>query len=259
MTCFGSLLRAGAAIALLGLAASSSALADPLSQPCRVADEYLGLAGKLDRAAARLKDGDPFKILVVGSSSTAGVGATSPAKAYTERLEEELESRLADVEVEVIARGVGGETAVGAEARIVKELGAAKPDLVIWQIGTNDVYRRIDLATFRMTAERGLKDIAAAGVDVALLDPQYVAQDEALYAPYLGAIEQLSVATGVPVARRFAAMRAVAKAGGAGMISRDRLHMNDAGHACVGAFLAEALDRKLAPTPPAIAEAHRPT
>jgi acyl-CoA thioesterase-1 len=256
---FLSVVRASVIVLLLALASSSSVLADPLSQPCRVADEYLGLAGKLDRAAARLKDRDPFRILVVGSSSTAGVGATSPAKAYTKRLEEELERRLAGVEVDVIARGVGGETAVGAEARLAKELGVAKPDLVIWQIGTNDVYRKVDIATFRATAEKGLQEVAAAGVDVALLDPQYVPQDEALYAPYVGALEQLSAATGVPLARRFAAMRALAKAGGAAMISRDRLHMNDAGHACVGAFLAEALDRKLAPTPPAIAEAHRPT
>ncbi|WP_245479596.1 SGNH/GDSL hydrolase family protein [Hansschlegelia zhihuaiae] len=253
------MVRSSAAVVLLALASSSTVLADSLTEPCRVADEYLGLAGKLDRAAARLKDRDPFRILVVGSSSTAGVGATSPAKAYTERLEEELEHRLAGVEVDVVARGVGGETAIGAEARLAKELGATKPDLVIWQIGTNDVYRKVDLSTFRATAERGLRDIAAAGVDAALLDPQYVPQDEALYAPYVGALEQLSVATGVPLARRFAAMRAVAKAGGGGVISRDRLHMNDTGHACVGAFLAEALDRKLAPTPPAIAEAHRPT
>jgi acyl-CoA thioesterase I len=256
MASFGPLLAA--ACAALLLSASSSA-AEPLSQPCRVADEHLGLAGKLDRAATRLKDRDPFRILVVGSSSTAGVGATSPARAYTERLEEELETRLLDVDVEVIARGIGGETALGAEARMAREIGEARPDLVIWQIGTNDVYRRVDLAAFRATAEKGLRDIAAAGVDVALLDPQYVPQDEALYGPYLGALEQISAAAGVPVARRFQAMRAVAKAGGAAMISRDRLHMNDAGHACVGAFLAEALDRKLAPTPPAVAEAQRPT
>ena len=254
-----SLVRVGAvALAALVLAAPA-VYAEPLGEPCRVSDEYLALNGKLDRAAARLKDGDPFRILVVGSSSTAGVGATNPDKAYTERLEAELEERLSGVDIEVLARGVGGETAVGAETRLVRELGAARPDLVIWQIGTNDVYRDVDIAAFRATAVKGLSDIAAAGVDVAMLDPQYVAQDEARYAPYVGALEQVSAATGVPIARRYAAMKALAKAGGVAMISRDRLHMNDAGHACVGAFLAEALDRKLAPTPPAVAEAHRPT
>lgn len=258
MASFVSLFRAGAALAALCLAVPS-VYADALGEPCRVSDEFLALHGKLDRAAVRLKDGDAFKILVVGSSSTAGVGATKPDKAYTERLEQELENRLAGVDIEVTARGVGGETAIGAEARLVDELGASKPDLVIWQIGTNDVYRKIDLASFRATAAKGLADIAAAGVDVALLDPQYVAQDEAMYAPYVGALEQVAATTGVPLARRYAAMRALAREGGVAMISRDRLHMNDAGHACVGAFLAEALDRKLAPTPPAIAEAHRPT
>lgn len=258
MASVSSLVRVAFAIAAVALVGKSSQ-AEPLAAPCKVADQYLALNGKLDRAAARLKDGDPFRILVVGSSSTAGVGASVSVKAYTKRLETELESRLAGVDVEVVARGVGGETAVGAEARMVKEVTAAKPDLVIWQIGTNDVYRKIDLASFRAVATRGLKDIAAAGIDAAMLDPQYVPQDEAIYAPYVAALTELSAQTGVPLARRFEAMKAVAKAGGSAMISGDKLHMNDEGHACVGAFLAEALDRKLAPLPPAIAEAHRPT
>lgn len=253
-----SFARMGLAVVLVA-AAAGSASTEPLSAPCRVADQYLALNGKLDRAAAHLKAGDPFRILVVGSSSTAGVGATQPIRAYTKRLESELERRLPGIDVDVVARGVGGETALGAEARMAKEVAAAKPDLVIWQIGTNDVYRKIDVATFTKTAEEGLADIKAAGVDVALMDPQYVPQDEAAYGPYLDAIGKISAQTGVPVARRFEAMKAVAKAGGAAMISRDRLHMNDEGHACVGAFLAEALDRKLAPLPAAVAEAHRPT
>lgn len=256
MTSVVSLARIGLSFVLLAVVAGSAST-EPLVAPCKVADQYLSLQGKLDRAAAHLKDGDPFRILVVGSSSTAGVGATQPARSYTKRLETELELRLPGVDVDVVAKGIGGETSLGAEARMAKEVAAAKPDLVIWQIGTNDVYRKIDLATFTKTAREGLADIAAAGVDVALMDPQYVPQDEAAYSPYLEAITKISSETGVPVARRFDAMRAVAKAGGAAMISKDKLHMNDEGHACVGAFLAEALDRKLAPTPPAIAQAQR--
>lgn len=252
-----SVLRAGA---LAGCAAIgvSAVTAEPLKTPCRVADEYLALNGKLDRAIAHLKDRDAFTILVIGSSSTAGVGATAPEKAYTERLESELERRLAGVEVDVVARGIGGETAAGAEARMAKEIAGAKPDLVVWQIGTNDAARKVDLAAFREVATRGLGDIARAGVDVAMLDPQFVPQDEASYAPYIASLDALSAATGVPVAHRYAAMRTLTKAGGADMLSRDRLHMNDTGHACVGAFLAEALGRKLAPLP-AVAEATKRT
>lgn len=250
-------LRAGvlAGCAAIGV---SAVTAEPLKAPCRVADEYLALNGKLDRAIVHLKDRDSFKILVVGSSSTAGAGATSPERGYTERLESELERRLAGVEVDVVARGIGGETAAGAEGRMAKEIAAAKPDLVVWQIGTNDAARRVDVATFRDVATRGLKDIAKAGVDVALLDPQFVPQDEANYAPYVATLDALSAATGVPVAHRYAAMRALTKAGAADMLTRDRLHMNDTGHACVGAFLAEALGRKLAPTP-VVAEATKRT
>ncbi|MFJ5488835.1 SGNH/GDSL hydrolase family protein [Hansschlegelia beijingensis] len=251
-----SVLRAGALLGCLALTASG-AIGEPLRAPCRVADEYLALNGKLDRAASHLKDSDGFKILVIGSSSTAGVGATSPNNAYTARLQQELAQRLPGVSVTVVARGVGGETAIGAEARLSREISSTKPDLVVWQIGTNDAARRLDLATFRRVAAEGLKAISGSGVDVAMLDPQFVPQDEASYEPYIDVLESLAEANGVPLARRYDAMRAMAKAGGAAMLSRDRLHMNDVGHACVGAFLAEALDRKLAPTPPAVAEAGR--
>jgi lysophospholipase L1-like esterase len=254
---FVHLVRAGVVLGVCALIGASAATSEPLKTPCTVSDQYLAMNGRLDRAAARLKDKDPFRILIVGSSSTAGVGATSPDKSYTTRLQDEMERRLPGVDVEVIARGIGGETAEGAEARLPKEIAAAKPDLVLWQIGTNDAARRIDLVKFKALATEGLSEIAAAGVDVAMLDPQYVPKDEAAFAPYLDVINAVSAATGVPVAHRFDAMRAFAKAGGAGMISRDNLHMNDFGHACVGAFLAEALDRKLAPLPPAIAETGR--
>lgn len=252
-----SVLRAGvlAGCAAIGVTAVT---AEPLKTPCRVADDYLALNGRLDRAAVHVKDQDAFRILVIGSSSTAGVGATSPEKAYTERLESELERRLAGVEVDVVARGIGGETAAGAEGRMAKEIAAAKPDLVLWQIGTNDAARGVDVAAFRAVAARGLQDIAKAGVDAAMLDPQFVPQNEASYAPYIAALDALSAETGVPVAHRYAAMRALTKAGAADMLSRDRLHMNDSGHACVGAFLAEALGRKLAPLP-AVAEAIKRT
>jgi len=248
MTSFRPVVRSAALAGVLALV-SASAHAEALRGPCRIADAYLGLSGKLDRATANVREDDELKVLVVGSSSTAGVGATAPEKAYTKRLETELEERLPGVDVDVVARGVGGETAQGAEARLDREIAATKPDLVVWQIGTNDAARRIDLATFQQVTERGLARIAKAGVDVALLDPQYVPQDEAAYAPYLGALEALAAKTGAPVAHRYAAMRALAKSGAADMLSADRLHMNDIGHACVGAFLAETLGRKLAPAP----------
>jgi acyl-CoA thioesterase-1 len=249
-----SALRAGAVLGGLAIAASTAATAEPLRTPCRVADEFLATGGALDRAAAHLKADDAFTVLVLGSSSTAGVGASAPDKSYTERLEAELSTRLAGVDVEVVASGVGGETAIGAEARMEGVLAKVKPDLVLWQIGTNDAARRIDVAQFRSAALEGLADIARAGVDAALLDPQYVPQDEAGYAPYLGALDAISAQLGVPVIRRYAAMRALTKAGAGDMLSRDRLHMNDAGHACVGAIAAEALGRRLAPMP-AVAEA----
>jgi hypothetical protein len=57
------------------------------------------------------------KILVIGSSSTVGLGATSASKTYVARLEPDLESAIAGVDFQVVGRGISGEVARPHAAR----------------------------------------------------------------------------------------------------------------------------------------------
>ena len=52
-------------------------------------------------------------ILAMGSSSTAGIGASSPAATYPSRLEAELRKRFPDTDIRVINRGKGGRGRTG--------------------------------------------------------------------------------------------------------------------------------------------------
>ena len=76
--------------------------------------------------------------LAIGSSSTAGVGATSNGKTYPSQLEAILETALKGVDIQIVNRGVSGEVAEIAAERIPSEVAINKPDLVLWQLGTND-------------------------------------------------------------------------------------------------------------------------
>ena len=60
-----------------------------------------------ERVAAR----EPIKIIAIGSSSTAGAGASSPAASYPSRLAVELGKLYPDVPITVLNRGINGQEA----------------------------------------------------------------------------------------------------------------------------------------------------
>ena len=75
---------------------------------CAGPDDLTRLASPLARTRKRLSTGQPVKIVAIGSSSTSGLGASSPDKSYPSRLAVELKERLATQQITVINRGVGG-------------------------------------------------------------------------------------------------------------------------------------------------------
>src|SRR5690606_11784853 len=101
-------------------------------------------------------------------------GASSPAAAYPIRLASNLETFLAGYDVEITNRGISGETGQPAAERIKLEVADNKPDLVIWQVGTNDAMARIDDADFANMLRSTLRWLKQNRVDVILIDPQYV-------------------------------------------------------------------------------------
>jgi acyl-CoA thioesterase I len=67
---------------------------------------------RLDRplihVGQRLAAREPIKIIAIGSSSTAGAGASSPAASYPSRLAVELGTPYPDVPITVLNRGING-------------------------------------------------------------------------------------------------------------------------------------------------------
>src|SRR3989454_6942248 len=98
----GGMMLAG----LLGWAERAPAQSPPES--CSVASDLARLDLPLSRVAQRLADGEPVKIIAIGSSSTARAGASSRAFSYPSRLEVELRTRVPPASVTVVHRGAGG-------------------------------------------------------------------------------------------------------------------------------------------------------
>jgi acyl-CoA thioesterase I len=203
----------------------------------------------------RLADGQPLTIVAIGSSSTAGAGASSPDTTYPSRLAVELRARFPGRQITVLNRGVNGEETNNMMARFAADVLAAHPQLVLWQIGTNSVLRDHPLNPHAVQLHDGIEQLKAAGADVVLIDPQFapavLAKSETQ-----GMVEQIALTAkqeNVALFQRFAVMRDwhdVQHLSFDIFVSPDRLHMNDWSYACVakllGGAIAEAATRPIA-------------
>jgi len=199
-----------------------------------------GSAPPILGAAPRLPSGRTLRILAIGSSSTEGVGASSKDKAYPARLAVLLAERLQPTEVR--NAGIGGEIAAATVRRLETALVDGWPQLVLWQVGTNDAMTKVDPARFRALVVEGVEAARAAKTPILLIDPQYSVLEatQPRQAPYADIVDEVALAEHVPVVRRYAAMRASALAGELpALLSQDGLHMNDVGYECVADALAQ--------------------
>jgi lysophospholipase L1-like esterase len=236
-------------------AATGAATNDDLNsvfktQPCVQSKSLSQLDAPIARVAKRLDAHEPVTIVAVGSSSTGGSGASSAAYSYPSRLERELRQRFPETPVTVINQGINGEDANSMVARMDAVL-APKPDLVIWQLGTNAVLRDGNVPETADVMRAGISRIKKTGADVLLIDPQFAPRVNAKPAAteMVGLIAYVAKQTHVPLFRRYVAMRhwhedqAIAFDR---FITADGLHMNDWGYACLARLLAENITATVA-------------
>jgi acyl-CoA thioesterase I len=218
-----------------------------LSPECRVPGSQLYTLAPLKAVKRALKEQRAVKVLAIGSSSTAGVGASSPLASYPIRLEGELERLFPGVEVEVVNRGISGEVAAAAAERMKAAIAEVEPDLVIWQVGTNDALARVDLDTFAASVKDTIDWIVSHRIDVVLVDPQYtasLARDEH-YTKVVKAIREAARRDRVPLVQRYESMRYLAgqasRSPGRSYLAKDQFHLNDLGYRCMAEHVARAI------------------
>jgi len=229
-------------VGFLPVAASAATVAPPCNNPF----DLVRLASPLSRVAHRLAADEPITVVAIGSSSTAGAGASSPANSYPSRLEVELKTQFRGHAVTVINRGVNGEEIADMLKRFDAEILPLKPNLVLWQLGTNSVIRDHKIDEHRSLIRAGLKKLRGIGADVVLIDLQYaprvIAKPDAERM-----VEFLAVTAkqeNVDLFRRFDVMKRwyqVDRLSFETFVHPDGLHLNDWSYACMAKGLGQAI------------------
>jgi lysophospholipase L1-like esterase len=237
---------------IIGLAMPLSARAETPAPICSAPLDLLRLANPLSHVAQKLASNEPITVVAIGSSSTAGAGASSPTASYPNRLAVELKQHFPNRSITVLNRGANGEEVDDMLKRFDSAVIATKPDLVLWQVGTNSIIRDHIFTEHDASIRDGVKKIRAIGADVVLIDPQFapkvIAKPEAARTVEL--IATTAKQEDVDLFRRFDVMKRWTEVDHIAFerfVSPDGLHLNDWSYACMakglGLAIAEAAMR----------------
>jgi lysophospholipase L1-like esterase len=241
----------GLAVALLALSGAARAeiaaappAAPAVSAQCAVPGADPSAGGPLPNLASALETGRIVHILAVGSPATVSLGAADSVKAYPAQLEAILESVLKGVDVEITNRSAAGEVAETTAERIKSEVAVAKPDLLLWQLGTNDALARVPPEDFEATVRDTVQWLKDNDVDVVLVGLQYTAQfakDPSYYA-ILDALRRVAASDHILYVRRNEVMQFIetsrsAKEAGVA----DEARLANLGYRCMAEHVAHAV------------------
>ncbi len=169
-------------ILLMTLLASISAMAGAAaaSEECEVPPSFLSGDAELTHVSTAVKERHRLDIAVVGTGSSALSGPTGPGSAYPARLEEALRQRLPGTEIKVTAHIRARQTTAEMAAGMKQVMTAEKPSLVLWQTGTFDAMKGIELDEFRNRLDEGVEQISSGGADIGLINMQYSPRTESI-------------------------------------------------------------------------------
>jgi lysophospholipase L1-like esterase len=227
---------------MLGIAAATPANAGGCSAP----QDLIRLQAPLPMFLGAVRKNGPIRIVALGSSSTWGTGASSRAHTYPARLEQELRTTWPKADVRVVNAGVGGQLARDMVARIDKDVGPWKPQLVIWQTGVNDAIRSVPIEDYRQQLRKGLDRLRKMETDVVFIDQQFYPSFKRIKdGPlYMQAMRDIAGQYQIPVVQRYAIMQHLissAQFTAATLLSPDQFHLNDRAYDCMGHLLAQSL------------------
>jgi len=208
---------------------------------CRVAENLTVPNFRLPRVAKALAE-KRLTILVLGAGSSQLPGSSGTRNAYPARLQQALAQRLPGVDVKVTTDVKSRRTAVEMVKILPNDLGAARPDLLVWQTGTVDAMLAVDPDVFSQALDKGINIAHSEGADVVLINSQYSPRTESMIAlsTYGDDMRWVALQHEVPLFDRFNVMKLWSDLGTFDLYSATKkLDIAEQVHDCIGRLLAD--------------------
>jgi lysophospholipase L1-like esterase len=241
-----SLLAAGMLVLAHSRAEAQSAPANslpvpaPYSRDCQIGSTAIVEESPLPHVAAALQSRKQLKILAIGASPVLSRRAHGAGETVRQLLRQAVQG----LDVVMINRGVSGELSAQAAQRIKNEVALTEPDLVLWQVGTNDALAYVPLDEFETTMVDTLAWLKEHKVDVVLVGLQYVDQMalDDNYRAVRDLLRKLAAKQNIMIVRRYEAQQFLARAesGGGGLVP-DEFQRTEAGYVCLSQYMARAI------------------
>jgi lysophospholipase L1-like esterase len=231
----------------IGLVATPAGAFDQ-EHECSVPERFYAFEPPLTKTAKALATGREVVIVALGGSSTLGLAAGATALAWPARLGSALAGRFPSTRTKVVNRAFPRQMAKQVLERLDRDILPLKPTLVIWETGTMEAVRGVDVDAFRETVRAGIDELRAAGAEVVLMNMQFSRETDAMihFEPYLIAMGQVADATDVPLFRRHGIMRYWAESGLLDLRVRDdekRRELAVKLYDCIGRAMADFVTR----------------
>lgn len=182
--------------------------------------------------------------VAIGSSSTAGNGASSPSNGYVAVAQRLLADYTGLAQFIVVNAGVPGDSLSQVRSRLQRDALSMDPQLVILQVGVNDAAAqptqagvdafRVDFADIVTQIRRKSQLIIVTG--------QHYERQPAFYEDYMNAMTQVADQQDVAVFDRYKLMKSLVSSGKysiGSLLAGDLFHPNDVMHRCTGKVLAD--------------------
>jgi len=230
------------------LSLTLSAAAEAGRPDCGVPTELIEDDPLLPLVAQHLHDKLPLTIVAIGGAATAGIATGNPERdAYPRRLEAALRRRHPGVAITVLNKGVSRETTQEMVDRFAKDVYAASPTLVVWETGTFDAARNVDVDIFDTALQAGLTGLRERKLDIMLVNMQYSRSTASVinFEPYLAAMQHRADVEDVYLFRRFQMMKYWSETGVFQFsdVPKDRrAELASEVYDCLGERLADAIE-----------------
>lgn len=148
-------------------------------------------------------------MVVIGSASSLPGDTARRAPAYLAGIETALQEAFPGKTFTLGNLSSRAQTNAQMVQRTGPEVIPARPDLVIWQTGTVEAARHVDINAFSETLAAGLKDLKAARIDILLIGPLLRSRLATMIdvEPYNDVMAQIADRESVPFLSRYDIMR----------------------------------------------------